>query len=353
MLEKDKLMNLADGKVLYDDLRNRIKEIDIPEVPVQDVQVNGTSVVSDGVANVPVMSTDGYGVAKINLDYGISTLNGYLRTRAAGDTPIKQGTNTYAPITPGYQHSSAFYGLAKAAGDSTQSASSNPVGTYTDGAKTAIKQMLGVTDPQVTDVQINGTSVVTNGVANVPLGGPSTPGVLMASGNGIGITNGYIQISPATSAQIKAGTGLNAPICVSRQNEAIYYGLSKLAGVNLASETVTVGAYPETSKAAIKSMLGVVDGSTGTVDVTGTTPSITAVENTRYVCGEVATLNFTPSSSGICIVRFTSGSTPTVLTVPNTVVFPEWFDATDLEASRVYEICITDGIYGAVMSWAL
>ena len=98
-------------------------------------------------------------------------------------------------------------------------------------------------------------------------------------------------------------------------------------------------------------MLGIVDGSTGTVDVTGTTPTITAVENKRYVCGEVATLTITPPASGICIVRFTSGTTATVLTATG-VVWPEWFDATALEAERVYEICITDG-YGMVMSWAL
>ena len=112
--------------------------------PVTDVQINGTSVVTDGVANVPVMSTDGYGVAKINVDYGISMLNGNLRTRAAGDTPIKQGTNTYLPITPGYQHSSTFYGLAKASGDTTQSSSANAVGTYTDAAKISIQKMLGI-----------------------------------------------------------------------------------------------------------------------------------------------------------------------------------------------------------------
>ena len=49
--------------------------------------------------------------------------------------------------------------------------------------------------------------------------------------------------------------------------------------------------------------------------------------------------------------RFTSGSTATVLTVPNTVKWPDWFSGT-LEANRVYEINIMDGIYGVVMSWA-
>jgi hypothetical protein len=38
-----------------------------------------------------------------------------------------------------------FYGLAKAAGDTTQASSGNPVGTYTEEAKAAIRAMLGIT----------------------------------------------------------------------------------------------------------------------------------------------------------------------------------------------------------------
>ena len=87
------------------------------------------------------------------------------------------------------------------------------------------------------------------------------------------------------------------------------------------------------------------------VAVSGSTPSITGEANAIYICGEVSTLSFTPSNTGICVVRFTSGTTPTVLTVPNTVKFPAWFDATSLEASRVYEISVMDGVYAAVMSW--
>ena len=43
-----------------------------------------------------------------------------------------------------------FYGLAKAAGDTTQASSSNAVGTYTDDAKTAIQTMIGV--PTMSDI---------------------------------------------------------------------------------------------------------------------------------------------------------------------------------------------------------
>ena len=86
-------------------------------------------------------------------------------------------------------------------------------------------------------------------------------------------------------------------------------------------------------------------------NVSGTTPSITGVSGMRYICGEVSTLTITPPASGIIDVVFTSGSTPTVLTVPSTVRWPEWFDPDTLVADTVYEINIADGVYGAVMAW--
>lgn len=70
--------------------------------------------------------------------------SGYLKLSYPGASTIKAGSNLYAPVVVGIQHESVFYGLAKAAGDSTQAASSNAVGTYTDNAKTAIQNMLSV-----------------------------------------------------------------------------------------------------------------------------------------------------------------------------------------------------------------
>ena len=94
-------------------------------------------------------------------------------------------------------------------------------------------------------------------------------------------------------------------------------------------------------------------GSMNVTTITGTTPSIVAEENGRYVCGEVSTLSFTPCVQGICDIQFQSGSPATVLTVPNTVLFPEWFDASALEINKVYEISIVDGVYAAVGIWAV
>lgn len=81
-----------------------------------------------------------------------------------------------------------------------------------------------------------------------------------------------------------------------------------------------------------------------TTQVSGTTPTITALSGIQYVCGEVATLDITLPASGIIDVVFTSGSTPTVLTItPQTGMTVEWangFDSTSLKADTLYELNI-------------
>ena len=126
----------------------------------RDVQINGTSIVSNGVANVPLANSSTFGVAKVNDSYGIymSVSGTTLAVSSANGGQVKNGLSIYKAITPSIQHESVFYGLAKAAGDSTQSASDNAVGTYTAGAKTAIQSMLGV--PSSANVPVeSGTGV--------------------------------------------------------------------------------------------------------------------------------------------------------------------------------------------------
>ena len=104
--------------------------------------------------------------------------------------------------------------------------------------------------------------------------------------------------------------------------------------------------YPTNLRAELEDMIPTV------VTVSGSTPTITAVKNGQYKCGTLTSLSFTPSATGVCDVIFTSGTTPTVLTVPNTVKWPDWFDPTSLDASTTYELNVLDGVYGAVMTWA-
>ena len=87
------------------------------------------------------------------------------------------------------------------------------------------------------------------------------------------------------------------------------------------------------------------------ITVSGSTPSITGVAGFRYICGECSTISITPPQSGCIDVVFTSGSTATVLTVPNTMKFPSWFNSQSLDANTTYEINIMDGVYGVVTAW--
>ena len=113
---------------------------------VSDVKVNGTSVVSQGVAEIPIAGSSDPGVVKINPVNGIAISNTShsLHINGADDNDIKSFASNYKPIVPPNQHKSVFYGMAKAAGDSTQASSNNAVGVYTEVAKKKIQNMLGV-----------------------------------------------------------------------------------------------------------------------------------------------------------------------------------------------------------------
>lgn len=106
----------------------------------------------------------------------------------------------------------------------------------------------------IPDVQINGSSIINNGVANIPYAYTNVAGVVKV-GNGLSMDNGAIFINKALDDQIKVGTNGTHPITPAKQHISTYYGLAKLAGVDLANEEVTVGTYPAAAKTAIKSML--------------------------------------------------------------------------------------------------
>ena len=200
----------------------------------------------------------------------------------------------------------------------------------------------------VSDVQVNGASVVTDGVANVPIASANSSGVVKVNATfGINTVGEFLFVNCAQDSEIKSGGSNFKPVATAAQHRSVFYGLAKAAGSDEKDSTLPVGQYTDAAKAAIKDMLGITEGM-NIVTVTGTTPAIKASGNTQYVCGEVLSLDFTPSATGICDVIFTSGSTQTVLTLPATVKMPEWFE---VEANKVYEISITNGVYGAVMVW--
>ena len=114
---------------------------------VSDVQIDSLTAVSSGIANIPVASSSELGVIKVGAEFVIASKQ--LRLKPADSTDIKTGTSERRPISVMRQHEAVFYGLAKAAGDSTQSASSNTVGVYTETAKSKISDMFNVSETVV------------------------------------------------------------------------------------------------------------------------------------------------------------------------------------------------------------
>lgn len=206
-------------------------------------------------------------------------------------------------------------------------------------------------DARVHDVQVNGSSVLNNGIANITYASASSAGVIKTRESyGTAVDSGQLAIIRGTDAEIKAGNGGWKPIVPSRQHMATFYGLAKAAGdTTQSASSNAVGTYTDSAKTAIKSMLGI--GSLSHVSVSGADPTILADIGVKYVCSTLNTLSFTPCPIGDCEVIFTSGSTPTVLTVPNTIKWPSWFDLTTLETNTIYDIIVSDGIYGVVTTW--
>lgn len=378
--------------------------------PVVDVQVAGTSITSNGVANIPNASSSTIGVVKTQTTYGTDmyeTSKIGLATATVGS--YKEGYLPYVAVTIGNQEKAAFYGLSKAAGVNLATVSNAPVGTYPDSSKAAIQHMLGTdtiiapneTDPFtsahaigelftmngklyraktaiaaadavdigvnceeasvagnfVHDVQVDGNSVVSNGVATIPAATTSSFGVVKPHSNSFEFYSGALRPKSAGNADIKEGSNTWKTITPASTAAVAFYGLAQAAtDTTQSTSSNAVGTYTASAKNAIHTMLGTADLiEVGFVEnVSGSAVSITGQANYRYNCTEssVDTLSITPPSAGSIDVYFTSGSSATVLTVPNTVKWPAWFDATALEPNTLYEILITDGVYGSVMTWA-
>lgn len=202
----------------------------------------------------------------------------------------------------------------------------------------------------ITDVRTNGVSVANSqGIADIPFATSNQFGVIRI-GDGIDNKDGAISPYYARRDSIKQGAIDYDVIVPKNQHESVFYGLAKAAGdTSQYQSNNIIGNYTESAKSAIAEMLG------GSVTVVGATPTVNAKAGVRYICGEVSTLDITLPEYGIVNVMFTSGSTPTVLTiVPPSEYAVRWsngFDPSVLEANTVYEIIVRDGQFASAYAW--
>lgn len=270
--------------------------------PLSDVKIDNSSIVTNGVANIPVATATQLGLVKVNVGFSGIGLSGsnVLYLESASEATIKTGTNYILHSAVDKQHVATFYGLAKAAGDTTQSVSDNSVGTYTDSAKSSIRSMLGTTSPDI--IAIQDTQPTSS---DTKLWLPET------APTGIEVPT-YSEFTTALNGKV-SDVQVNGTSVVS----------NGVANISLPKE----------------------------ITISETTPVINAIENTRYFCGELTSLTFTPCSTGMCEIIFSSGATATTLVIPNTVKWSNNFDSTNLQSNAVYEINILNGVYGVVAAW--
>lgn len=89
-------------------------------------------------------------------------------------------------------------------------------------------------------------------------------------------------------------------------------------------------------------------------DTTTTEAILTPDNGVRYIYGELLSLTLVSvPDNGMVDIFFDSGSTATVLLLPQTgVTLPEWFDPTDLQTNTRYELNFVDGNL-LVSNWPL
>ena len=229
--------------------------------------------------------------------------------------------------------------------------SSNPAGyTSNKGTVTSVNNELpddsgnvSITIPSapVKDVQVNGTSVLESGVANIPFASANNVGVVRTSTNfGLDVANsgGYIIISPPTTAEITSKANQYKAVTLSLLDYAVKVGV-----------TTNTNTLTDDEKATACSWLGA--GQQRTTVVDSTTPTITldnALANTDYQYGTITSLRITAVENSYLETNifFTAGSEITV-DLPDTLLT---IGRVSFEAGKQYamSICNNTLIVGVI-----
>ena len=183
---------------------------------VSEVKINNTSIVSGGVATIPLATDNVIGAAKFGS--GLSVSSGLVSVSAATTSQIDTKTNSNNPIVP----SNLDYAIKAGITTNTQ--------TLTSAEKADARSWIGAissSDIPVQDVQINSTSILSSGVANVPIAGSGTLGVVKLNANqGVSAYSaGDLVIISANENEIIAKTNAYKPIVPNKLDVAVREGL--------------------------------------------------------------------------------------------------------------------------------
>ena len=212
---------------------------------VQGVQINSTDLTPDinNKVNIPKASADTLGVIRIGTGLQIQS-NGQVYLVKATEAQIIAKTNNINPIVPDTLNIAIREGLG------------NNGLTWTDTYKSNARTTIGA----VGDVQINGTSITTSGVANIPPAYGSTMGVVSVYDAGYGIksmSTGQLQIHSGDWAKFTSAlTNPNQWLPIVTKD--LLLGMKAFLGTTITSSTSNI-SWNETEKASARNTLDIPD----------------------------------------------------------------------------------------------
>lgn len=210
---------------------------------INDVQVAGSSVVTDGTANIQVAGGNNLGVIRKNANVGFDVNSAGYPLSIEFTKDVYAAKDNYSFISKGtLENIKANY--VKEAITST----TDPEWTAEEQANA--KARMGIVDSGL-DVQINGTSIVQDGVANIPLATAHTAGVL-----GHGSVSGGLYLTSDGVLQI------NKPIDLYMSNRSKNHGLTLDLFDKMLKFAMCDGkgsAYTDLEKQAARDRLGVIN----------------------------------------------------------------------------------------------
>ena len=194
-------------------------------------------------------------------------------------------------------------------------------------------------DITVTDVQVNGTSILNDGIANIPIASNNRLGVVFPAGFGVMVTaSGALAINKATDALINAKANNFQPVVPSNLDYAVKVGV-----------TTNKNNLTDDEKTNACNWLGA--GHQRTTVIDSTTPTIVldkALANTDYQYGTITSLSITEIENSYLETNifFTAGAEITV-DLPDTlkIIGNLSFEA---EKQYIMSICNNTLIVGVI-----
>ena len=284
---------------------------------ITGVSVNGTSIATSGIANIPAASTSAYGVTKLS-----SATNSTSTTLAATASAVKAA----------YDLANSYKGTVTSVkiNGTTKNPSSGVVDLGT--VITAHQDIRGKQDKLVSGTNIktiNGTSLLGSG--DIVISGGSSSG-----GNVEAITYSHEELFDRPVRDAKDLT----------TGELVYF--TGDARYIMADGGILADVLDD-----IRSLIGASASAYPKIYHDSSETEMAILPNQFHIWDEVSELTVypIPENTGYAeefLFQFTSGSTPTTLTIPDGI---NWADSvnTTIEANKVYQISILNGV-GSVLS---